>query len=314
MSAGRRRAVARRRAIALGALAATVAVVAIVVSGGGGGSSQAPPPPAFVRVRLGGRTLAQRRVEDLRQPQAVAALVSAVPATRTVRRGSATIELEVDRQGLARELDRAVRTGGGAVVVRERPTAASIRVPLVKQVLQDDCEATALSMILAYRGRRVGQLALQNQVAHSQPLDPTVSASGSEVWGDPNLGFVGRADGGGPAGGFGVYQGPIQALARRHGVALDDLTGASPAVVYRALLAGHPVMAWVALSNGPFATWQTPAGRTVHVNYGEHAVVLTGVGPAGVSVNDPLSGSRLTWAKPQFEQMWAGLGRRALAA
>ena len=315
MSAGHHRTVARRRAVAFGALAAIVAVVAVVVSGGGGGSSSgSPSPPAFVRVRLGGRTLAQRRVSDLRQPQAVEALLGAVPATRTVRRGSATFEFSVDRRGLARELDRTVRAGGGAVVVRERPTATSIRVPLVKQVLQDDCEATALSMILAYRGKRVGQLALQDQVAHSRPLDPTVSASGSEIWGDPNLGFVGRADGSGPAGGFGVYQGPIKALARRHGVALDDLTGASPAAIYRTLLAGHPVMAWVALSNGPFATWQTPAGRTVHVNYGEHAVVLTGVGPAGVSVNDPLSGGRLTWAKPQFEQMWAGLGRRALAA
>lgn len=74
------------------------------------------------------------------------------------------------------------------------------------------------------------------------------------------------------------------------------------------------MLAWVALSNGPFATWQTPSGRTVHANYGEHAVVLTGVGPAGVSVNDPLSGSRLTWPRPQFERMWAALGDRALSA
>jgi len=244
----------------------------------------------------------------------MAALLSTVPATRTVRRGPATFEFSVDHQGLARELARVVREGGGVVAVRERATAASIRVPLIKQVLQDDCEATALSMVLAFRGKRVGQLTLQDQVAHSRPLDPTVSPSGSEVWGDPSQGFVGRADGGGPAGGFGVYQGPIKALARTHGVALDDLSGASPAAVYRALLAGHPVMAWVALANGPFATWQTPAGRTVHINYGEHAVVLTGVGAAGVSVNDPLSGSRLTWEKPQFEQMWAALGHRALAA
>jgi uncharacterized protein YvpB len=187
-------------------------------------------------------------------------------------------------------------------------------VPLVRQVLRDNCETASLSMILAFRGKAADQIALQGEVAHSKPLDPTVSPQGSEVWGDPSRGFVGRADGGGPSGGFGVYQRPIEALARRHGVDLRDLTGASPQVVYRALLSGHPVLAWVALSNGPFATWQTSAGQTVRVNYGEHAVVLTGVGPGTVSLNDPLSGRRLTWAKLDFERMWTGLGRRALSA
>ncbi len=310
----RTRAVARRRAVALGALAATAVGVAIAASGGGGSSVQSAPSPALVRIRLDGLTLAQRRVSELGHLRAVSTLLEAVPATRTVRNGSATVEFRVERERLARELDRAVRQGGGDVVVREMPSASSIRVPLIKQVLQDDCEATALAMILAYRGKRVGQLTLQAQVAHSKPLDPAVSASGSEIWGNPNLGFVGRADGGGPAGGFGVYQRPIEALARRHGVLLDDLTGAGPTVLYRALLSGRPVMAWVALSNGPFASWQTPSGHTVRVNYGEHAVVLTGVGRGGVSLNDPLSGRRLTWAKPQFEQMWAALGHRALSA
>lgn len=200
------------------------------------------------------------------------------------------------------------------MTVPERQTAARTRVPLVRQALRDNCETAALSMILAFRGRAVGQMALQSEVAHSKPLDPTVSPDGSEVWGDPSRGFVGRADGGGPAGGYGVYQRPIEALARRHGVDLRDLTGTSPKTVYRALLSGHPVLAWVALSNGPFATWRTPGGRAVRVNYGEHAVVLTGVGPRAVGLNDPLSGRRLTWPKPDFERMWAALSRRALSA
>lgn len=52
----------------------------------------------------------------------------------------------------------------------------------------------------------------------------------------------------------------------------------------------------------------------MHVNYGEHAVVLTGVNKDEVTVNDPLSGERLKWPKTQFEAMWAELGSRALAA
>jgi uncharacterized protein YvpB len=207
-----------------------------------------------------------------------------------------------------------VASGGGTARVPERAVSSSIAVPLIAQRLRDDCEAMALAMVLGYAGRSVDQLTLQRQLAHAKPLDPRTATNGSEVWGDPSLGFVGRADGGGPAGGFGVYQRPIRALARRHGVAMIDLTGAGADRVYAALLAGHPVLAWVALSAGPYASWTSPAGKAIRVNYGEHAVVLTGVDPGEVHVNDPLSGERLTWSKGEFERMWAGLGHRALAA
>ncbi|HEX2707773.1 MAG TPA: C39 family peptidase [Solirubrobacterales bacterium] len=310
----RRRVVVRRRVTALTLLVAGALALGVAIAGLGGGSAGSPPSPAFVRIELEGQTVARRKVSELRSPRSLAAMLSEVPASRTVHRGPATFHLHVERGDVPRAVERAVRNGGGAITVREQPVATRIRVPIVKQALQDNCEAAALSMVLAYSGKPVGQLALQSQVAHSPPLDPTVAANGSEVWGDPSQGFVGRADGGGPAGGFGVYQGPIQALARRHGVVLHDLTDSSPAAVYEALLRGHPVMVWVALSNGPFATWSSPSGQSIRVNYGEHALVLTGVDPADVRVNDPLSGTRLTWSKPQFEQMWKGLGRRALSA
>jgi uncharacterized protein YvpB len=73
-------------------------------------------------------------------------------------------------------------------------------------------------------------------------------------------------------------------------------------------------LVWVGLSEGPYASWHSPAGKVVTVNYGEHAVLLTGVNGDDVTVNDPLSGERLTWPKSQFEAMWDLLGRRALAA
>ncbi len=311
----RRAAIRRRRSAAAVGLAAIAAAAAIAVFGtGSGGGGKSDPPRRYVRVELAGRTLARRRVAQLRRPAAQAAAIAAIPARRTERRGRATIGYEVDRAAAAAALRRVVGSGGGTVTVPERPVAASIAVPMIGQVLQDDCEAAALSMVLGYSGHPVGQLVLQKQVAHSPPLDPVVAADGSEVWGDPGEGFVGRADGGGPAGGFGVYQGPIRALARRHGLAMRELTGSQPGAVYGALLAGHPVLAWVALSEGPYASWVSPAGKPIRINYGEHAVVLTGVEGEEVHVNDPLSGERLTWTKQQFEQMWAGLGHRALAA
>lgn len=311
-----RAAIRRRRIVALASLALVVAAAAIFVAGigSGEGTGSDPAPPRYVRVELGGRTLAKQRVEQLRRPAAQAKAIASIPAKRTVHRGKATIDYEVDRAAAAAALRRAVARGGGTVTVSEQPVAASIAVPMIGQVLQDDCEATALSMVLGYSGHPVGQLTLQKQVAHSPPLDPTTAADGSEVWGDPAEGFVGRADGGGPAGGFGVYQKPIRALARRHGLAMRELTGSPPGAVYAALLSGHPVLAWVALSEGPYASWVSPAGKPIQINYGEHAVVLTGVEGEDVHVNDPLSGERLVWTKQQFEQMWAGLGHRALAA
>lgn len=312
-SAPPRPVVRRRRLVALAALLAVAGVAIAVLAGGTLTSPPAPAAPSFVRVELGGSTLARKRVSELGRTGAVAALLKSVPATRTAHGATSVITYRVDRTAASEAVERAVRRGGGTVKIAERPVASSIQVPLIKQVLQDDCEVTALAMVLAYSGHHVGQLTLQKQVAHSPPLDPTVAADGSEVWGDPSKGFVGRADGGGPAGGFGVYQGPIRALAGRHGVALHDLTGSQPGALYAALLEGKPVIAWVALSNGPFATWTSPAGATVRINYGEHALVLTGVDRETVQINDPLSGMRLTWPKSQFEQMWAGLGHRALS-
>ncbi|MDX6604543.1 MAG: hypothetical protein QOF23_1052 [Solirubrobacterales bacterium] len=309
-------AVVRRRRVATAAAVVAVAVVVAIVAGGFGstGGSGPDPAPRYVRVVIAGRTIARRRLSELRRPAAAAALLRSLPASETRRRGGARIVYEVDRTATAATLRRVVRSGGGAVSVREAPVSASIGVPLIKQALPDDCEVTSLSMVLAYMGRPAGQLALQKQVAQAKPLDPTTAPDGSEVWGDPSLGFVGHADGGGPGGGFGVYQRPIRDLAGRHGVPLRELTGSGPDAIYAALLHGHPVIAWVALSNGPYATWVSPAGKPIEINYGEHVLVLTGVEGQVVHVNDPLSGTRLTWSKSQFEQMWEGLGRRALAA
>ncbi|HEY2054614.1 MAG TPA: C39 family peptidase [Solirubrobacterales bacterium] len=305
----------QRRAAALAALALVAAAVGVAIgSGGGGAAPTAPPKPAFVTVELGGDPLAHVRVGELRRSRELAALAARVPAQRVEHVGKASITYAVDRAAVPAALRRAVREGGGTVKVTEAAIASRIEVPMIAQRLQDDCEVTALSMVLGYAGHPVGQLTLQRQVAAAKPLDPEVGPHGEEVWGDPSLGFVGRADGGGPAGGFGVYQGPIRALAQRHDLRMTDLIGVPPKRLYAALLAGHPVLAWVALSAGPYASWTSPAGKEIRINYGEHAVVLTGVDGTDVHVNDPLSGERLIWSKSQFEGMWAGLGHRALAA
>lgn len=100
----------------------------------------------------------------------------------------------------------------------------------------------------------------------------------------------------------------------RHGIKLVNLARARPAALYRRLRLGRPVMVWVGLSEGPYARWRTPEGKTIGVNFGEHTVVLTGVRGDLVLLNDPLGGQRRTWTRAQFEELRARLGRRALGS
>jgi uncharacterized protein YvpB len=81
------------------------------------------------------------------------------------------------------------------------------------------------------------------------------------------------------------------------------------------VLAGHAVIAWIALSDGPFAQWRTPQGKAIRANLGEHTIVLTGIGADGqIQVVNPLEGTRESWSQARFAAAWNALGRRALAA
>ncbi len=235
-----------------------------------------------------------------------------VPRQIRERQGAGTVTLRVDRRALSRRVSAAARRGGGRVRLPVRAVAASAPLPIVRQRFRNNCETAALEMLLAGQGRRIGQLRLQQELPRSEPVDPTGGGGASLVWGDPDRGFVGRPDGGGPAGGYGVYEPPVAALARRRGAKPTRLRGARPAAVYAELLAGRPVMAWIGLSDGPYRQWRTREGRRVTGNLGEHTVVLTGLRGSRLAVNDPLDGRRKTWSKDQFELMWDRLGRRAL--
>ena len=243
----------------------------------------------------------QRRVDQLlAKPITV--------ATHTTR-----ITYSYDRAAADGAVSR-LSPAGGVIRVARSAVASTIAAPVEPQRERDDCEATALSMLLASTGVDADQLRLQAQLPTSGPPDPS-GAAGGEVWGDPSRGFVGRADGSGPAGGFGVYEHPIQQLAARYGRRLRDLTGRSPAAVYSALLSGHAVMAWVGLADGPYGHWRSPDGREITVNFAEHAILLTGVTADGsLLVNNPLDQTQETWSRAQFENDWSRLGGRALAA
>jgi uncharacterized protein YvpB len=279
---------------------------AIVLAGcgsGGSTSTRAAPPRALAVYAAG------KRIEVIHPGQRRFRL----PRRIEVRLGRATRVLIVPgplaRSRVRQALARNVAFEDVPVV----PLRTTIALRPVRQVLHNDCESTALSMLLAAAGVRAGQLELQDRLPQSGPLDPEpVAGSTLFRWGDPERGFVGRPAGGGTEGGFGVYEPPIRALAGRYGVHLVDLHGRSLAVVRHAVLAGHPVLAWVGLADGPFLRWLTPSGREITVNLNEHAVTLVGTGPGYVLVNNPLTGRRERWSDELFSYRWKLLGRRAL--
>ena len=292
------------RAVGLVAVVSVAVVLAGCASGGATGTRVPAPPPRPLAVYAAGIRVAtfppgRRRIH--------------LPDRIEVRRGRATLELAILARRARRRVGNALAAHESRVDLPVVPLRTTIALRPVRQVLHNDCESTALSMLLAATGVRVGQLELQARLPRSGPLDPEpVAGSRLFRWGDPERGFVGRAAGGGTEGGFGVYEPPVRRLAARYGAHLLDLHGRSVAAVRATVLAGHPVLAWVGLAAGPFLSWLTPSGREITVNLDEHAVVLVGAGPGYVLVNNPLTGRRERWSEALFSYRWQLLGRRAL--
>ena len=302
------------RLVPLAALALAVAGFALASRAEDGPDE----PPDQVVLTTGGAEVARVDASRFRQGDELdlAALANAarrrLPRTQVMRKGRARLTFELDRNAAAR-LVGGLEDGSGTIEVPRRAVASKITAPIVKQRLRNNCESAALAALLATAGIKKDQLDLQRQFPRSGSLDPQGSGS-AMVWGDPERGYVGRPEGGGVAGGFGVYQRPVAATAARNGKRVQDISGSSPAVLYRMLLEGRPVMAWVGLQDGPYGTWRSPEGREVRVNFGEHTVVLFGVRRDGsLRVMNPLSGAREVWTKQVFETKWERLDRRALA-
>jgi uncharacterized protein YvpB len=197
------------------------------------------------------------------------------------------------------------------------PWPTSARVLAVPQYYQHhslDCETAALQMALAYRGIHVAE----DTLLAAENIDwraPVWNASGFH-WGDPFTNFVGNPDGSERAlTGYGTYAPNIARVARRYGgQVLFAGRGLGPLSVYRQILAGRPVIAWVSFDWRWHQTSSYIAFDGVRVPFGspyEHAVTLSGVGPNSVLVNNPEYGKQ--WiARSTFEAAYATFGNMAV--
>lgn len=181
--------------------------------------------------------------------------------------------------------------------------------------LQDhplSCEAAALKMALTHQGIRMSEEDLLALIGRDNRPAVVDSTGRLLRWGNPNTAYVGDPDGSLTRyTGYGVYADPVANAAVAAGGKViawgtnlppDRGKGISPAMVYQALLGGHPVIAWISNTyhDVRLDTYTAFDGSRVWYTLTEHAVTLIGVRPDAVLINDPWFGQ--AWhSKAQFE-------------
>ncbi len=231
-----------------------------------------------------------------------------------LRRGTATI----------------VALGVGAVSLASIPVtaeAAIFRLPVGTQRMQMplDCEATSLTIALG----SVGVHTTQQYVQGHFPTDtraPVLGANGLPAsWGDPYTDFVGHVMGSEPGSnphwtayaGWGAYAPVVARAAESLGVSVAaQLTGWSPAALYAAVEAGHPVLVWTTVnySSQTARSWTGWDGRTVPWTEAGHVVVLMGVNTSAgtLEFSDPLTGAYNGATMAQFARTFTIYGSMAI--
>jgi uncharacterized protein YvpB len=205
-------------------------------------------------------------------------------------------------------------SGGGALLTPNDPV--TLPVPLYRQDMALDCETAALQMALSAFGH------YQTQADLFSMEDPDTRApvmgAGKHViqWGDPYANFVGNVNGSDAVPtGYGIYFPVIASIARSHGAPYAvGGEGYAPSTVYDAVAAGHPVQVWVETAWGRtyVGNWTAWDGRPVRYSLAEHSVVLTGIAPGSVRVNDSWRGATYWVSKSTFEISWADFNNMAI--
>jgi len=185
-------------------------------------------------------------------------------------------------------------------------------IPYHKQEHSLSCEIASLKMVLHYYGTEVSESELLNLL----PFDTRLSRSKNNIWGDPDLGFVGNIDGKIPNGGYGVYEKPIYDLAYAFGRTAIIVSHKPLSAILTEVEAGHPAIVWGTLSSGKDISWVTKSGKKIHAIYGEHARVISGFdgkaeNPTKIFLLDPIYGE-IIMTKEKFLYNWGLMDYKAL--
>ncbi|MFJ8528245.1 S-layer homology domain-containing protein [Bacillus sp. NPDC094106] len=191
-----------------------------------------------------------------------------------------------------------------------------LNVPSLYQFpeLNNGCEVVSLQMLVEhYIGRSLNKVIF----AFEMPFDTTrlQKYNGKfQVWGDPDVGFVGDVTGNTP--GYSINPEPLKQLLDKYARG-TNLTGNDFSVLENYVRNGKPVVTWVTVAlNNPreTITWTTPEGKTIYARMNTHAVVLTGVDDNYVYYNDPFYGTKNVRAsKDWFVSIYNQMGKKSLS-
>jgi len=134
---------------------------------------------------------------------------------------------------------------------------------------------------------------------------------------DPELGFVGNADGywgSIPPYDYGVHAAPVAALLNEFGMSAIAQKHLTWETLQREIASGYPVIVWVIgpLWDGTPIKYQTKAGANVVVAHYEHAMILRGYDGNIVYLLDTSTGSTRTFSLDSFLSSWSVLENQAV--
>lgn len=187
--------------------------------------------------------------------------------------------------------------------------ATTLSVPFHRQEQPLSCEIAALKMALGVHGINVSEAELKARL----PFDPTPKGNG--IWGDPNVGFVGRINGSMLRTGYGVYWDPIANVGSTYATTEVLRHGSAPQLAQH-IAAGNPVIIWGYYGRRTVYFWQTTAGKEIKAVDGEHTRVVYGfegtvANPTRFYLADPLTGT-FTWSTAELMHNWSSLNHMAV--
>jgi N-acetylmuramoyl-L-alanine amidase len=185
-------------------------------------------------------------------------------------------------------------------------------IPFHRQERALSCEIASLKMALNYYGVAVEENDLYFDLEFSTFESRDTK---NNIWGDPDVGFVGDIDGKIPNGGYGVYEKPIADISSKYRNS-KALINASLSEILNEIKENHPVIVWGTVSSGKDISWKTRDGKQIKAVFGEHARVLAGFSgtienPTYIYLVDPIYGN-IRMSKKQFLNNWDTLDNRAV--
>ena len=197
-----------------------------------------------------------------------------------------------------------------ALIIPVKP-AVKLAVPYHHQEHALSCEVASLLMALNYRGVKV----TESELIKNLPVSDPGPRQANNIWGDPNLGFVGDVNGYMPNTGYGVYEQPIDDLALKYRPAKIITSGTLDSLITE-LGNGNPVVVWGVVGTGRDISWTTSGGKVITAKMDEHARTLIGFtgdskNPQLMILLDPIFGEiRLT--VKDFLANWKMLENKAV--